>query len=39
MNLNYIKECIMIVKEHNKREIIIAIWDEAIKKVQPWRLN
>jgi hypothetical protein len=32
---NYIKECNMIVGKHNKRENIIAIWDELIKKVQP----
>jgi hypothetical protein len=34
MNLNYINECIMIIKEHNKHENVIAIWNEPIKKVK-----
>jgi hypothetical protein len=29
----------MIIKEHNKHENVIAIWDEAIKKVQLLKLN
>jgi hypothetical protein len=33
MNPNYIKECIRIVREHNKNENVIAIWDESIKKI------
>jgi hypothetical protein len=32
MNLNYIKECIRIVKEHNKHKNVIAIWDGQIKR-------
>jgi hypothetical protein len=39
MNPNYLKECIRIVGEHNKHENVIAIWDEAINKVHPKRLN
>jgi len=39
MNPNYIKECIVIVGKHNEHENLIAIWDEPIKKVQPYRLN
>jgi hypothetical protein len=35
MNPNYIKECTMIVGEHNKHKNLIGIWDEPIKKVQP----
>jgi hypothetical protein len=35
MNPNYIKECTKIVGEHKKRENLIAIWDEPIKKGQP----
>jgi hypothetical protein len=31
MNPNYIKECPRIIKEHNKHENLIAIWDEPIK--------
>jgi hypothetical protein len=34
MNPNYIKECIGIVGSHNKRENVIAIWGDPIKKVQ-----
>jgi hypothetical protein len=32
MNPNYIKECTRIIGEHNKHEILIAIWHEPIKK-------
>jgi hypothetical protein len=32
MNPNYINECIKIIKEHNKHENLIAIWDEPIKR-------
>jgi hypothetical protein len=39
MNPNYIKECIKIVRELNKHENLLAIWDEPIKKVQPKKLN
>jgi len=35
MNPNYIKEYIRIIREYNKHENLIAIWDEPIKKVQP----
>jgi hypothetical protein len=35
MNPNYIKECIKIVREHNKHEDVIVIRDEPIKDVQP----
>jgi hypothetical protein len=35
VNPNYINECMRIVKEHNKYENVLAIWDEPIKKVQP----
>jgi len=34
MNPNCIKECIRIVRGHNKHENVIAIWDEPIRKVQ-----
>jgi hypothetical protein len=39
MNPNYIKECTRFVGKRNKRENLIAIWDEPIKKVQPQMLN
>jgi hypothetical protein len=35
MNPNYIKKFTKIVGKHNKHENAIAIWDEAIKNVQP----
>jgi hypothetical protein len=34
MNPNYIKEFIKTIREHNKHENVVAIWD-AIKNVQP----
>jgi hypothetical protein len=33
MNPNYIKECIKIVKDYNKYENVITIWDEPIKNI------